>query len=107
MLKTWELRERDVIETRMVCPYCMEDLNESWDSCCGEAGHGVEAYITKDDACLVDEHTLVEEYSMEFLTERMLARHFSKSHMLDVKRESDRKKQNWVDCSYYPPTKDD
>lgn len=24
----------------LICPYCGSELEETWSSCCGEAGHG-------------------------------------------------------------------
>lgn len=37
-----------------ICPYCCNELSESWSACCGEAGHGQYVYIDEDGEIIED-----------------------------------------------------
>ena len=44
----------EIIDEYIVCPYCMNKLGESWQGCCGEAGHGELAYELSDGELLTE-----------------------------------------------------
>jgi hypothetical protein len=36
------------LETEFACPYCGDRLQETWNACCGEAGHGQDLFMHED-----------------------------------------------------------
>jgi len=55
--------EEEITEEILICPYCGDDLAETWSSCCGEAGHGAKAYLMSNgDIWLEHEVSEIKAY---------------------------------------------
>jgi hypothetical protein len=56
------IKRSDIVDTITVCPYCMRELREPWQGCCGESSaHQETAYVTQDDQCYLDSEITIEE----------------------------------------------
>ena len=46
----------EVLDEFLACPYCLSQLNETYQACCGEAGHAeIALELTNDEVILKSE----------------------------------------------------
>ena len=56
-----KVKLNEVVEEFLACPYCLSQLNETYQACCGEAGHAETAFeLDSNEVVLKSEIELID-----------------------------------------------